>query len=89
MVSSAIRKKVLHLPGKVRRYVDDVITVELPKNPLLGKKLKANLEDRRSIRKGDYRIVYVVDKAKSTITIKDIGHRRCIYKPHSFVFLIN
>ena len=53
---------------------------ELRNSPHLGKKLAGELRDFRSLRVGDYRILYIVVENKILIQIVKIGHRRDIYR---------
>lgn len=53
---------------------------ELRTQPTLGKKLMGELKDYRSLRVGDYRIIYIIIEHKILIEIVNIGHRREIYR---------
>lgn len=53
---------------------------ELKTQPTLGKKLMGELKDYRSLRVGDYRIIYIIIEHKILIEIVNIGHRREIYR---------
>ena len=53
---------------------------QLKNNSELGKPLVDKLIGLRSMRVGKYRIVYNVDKKKSIIYVRGIGHRKEIYK---------
>lgn len=37
------------------------------------------LDDRFSVRRGTYRIIYRIDDGARTVTVVDIDHRRDIY----------
>jgi mRNA interferase RelE/StbE len=41
---------------------------------------KLSGEEKYRIRQGDYRILYLIDDASSTVTIVKIGHRREVYR---------
>ncbi len=45
-----------------------------------GKPLQHELKRLHSLRVGDYRIIYHIDKEGSLVTILKIGHRNEIYK---------
>ena len=52
----------------------------LKTSPFIGKSLKQNLKGMYSLRVGMYRIVYEVSKAKITVFVLRIGHRREVYQ---------
>jgi mRNA interferase RelE/StbE len=41
---------------------------------------KLSGEEKYRIRQGDYRILYLIEDASSTVTIVKIGHRREVYR---------
>jgi mRNA interferase RelE/StbE len=41
---------------------------------------KLSGEEKYRIRQGDYRILYLIEDARSTVTIVKIGHRREVYR---------
>lgn len=41
---------------------------------------KLSGEEKYRIRQGDYRILYLIDDASSTIMVVKIGHRRDVYR---------
>jgi len=69
------------LDKEVARKIIDRVTEYLVKDPLrLGKPLKENLAGLFRYRFGDYRIMYVVDMPKETITILKVRHRKDVYR---------
>ena len=48
--------------------------------PLQGKPLKGRLEGKRSLRVGNFRIIYSVIQQKLVVYVFDIGHRREVYR---------
>jgi mRNA interferase RelE/StbE len=46
----------------------------------IGKPLGGNLSGQWSARRGDYRVLYVVDDAVVTVTVVRIGPRRNVYR---------
>jgi mRNA interferase RelE/StbE len=44
------------------------------------KKLKGNYEDLYRIRIGDYRIIYSIEDKIQVVDIRQIGHRKDIYR---------
>ena len=62
----------------VRRIIQ---TLDLLKeNPHLGKNLRGQLEGFRSLRVGDFRVIYTVEESSRTVVLRAVGHRRVIYK---------
>lgn len=53
---------------------------ELKTQPTLGKKLSGQLKGSRSLRVGDYRVIYIIIEHHILIQILAIGHRREIYR---------
>ena len=47
----------------------------------LGKDLRGQLEGFRSLRVGDFRVIYTVEEHNRTITLRAVGQRRSIYRP--------
>lgn len=49
----------------------------------VGKRLQPPLNDRYSARRGTYRVIYVIDDERMTVTVVDVAHRRDAYRPRS------
>ena len=49
-------------------------------NPHQGKRLKGKLSGDYSLRLGDYRIIYTIQKNRLIVYIIDLGHRKEIYR---------
>ena len=77
----------------VRRALSEALTeavaaaaYEFITGPLLsqphrvGKRLLAPLDDRFSVRRGTYRVIYRIDDKTRVVTVVDIGHRRDVYR---------
>ena len=74
--------KYLEQLTKKHKNVADRIAYSLDRlrtEPLMGKKLMGELKGLRSLRVGDYRIIYCVVTRKILIQVIKIGHRREIY----------
>ena len=69
------RQAVVHLPPEVKEGLRF-----LSKNPLVGEPLRRELEGKRKLRIGRYRIIYQLDSDRRTIIIVAVGHRRDIYE---------
>lgn len=80
---SRIAAEELRRIFKIERklYFRIITAIEpLAQNPYLGKKLKGKFQDDYSLRVGDYRVIYSIQKDKLFICIIDVGHRREIYQ---------
>jgi mRNA interferase RelE/StbE len=63
---------------RIRRILE---TVEMLKSsPYLGKNLRGQLERLRSLRVGDFRVIYSVDESSRTIALRAVGDRKAIYR---------
>ncbi len=64
-----------------KKYRDEVYVVlrRLEKSPLLGKKLWGQYQKYRSLRVGEYRIIYQVRASELVVLIIKIGTRQGIY----------
>lgn len=60
---------------QVLRAIDDLLA-----NPLLGIKLRGELEGLWRWRVGKYRIIYTIDHASKIVIFLDVGPRKAIYK---------
>ena len=52
----------------------------LKTGPYRGKRLKGKLAGDYSLRVGDYRIIYTVQKNTLVVYVIDLGHRKEIYR---------
>lgn len=76
----AVRALHEQLPLKIVDVILNYIYGPLKENPQrAGKKLNAPFEGDWSGRRGDYRVIYQIDDAKSLITVLDIEHRAHAY----------
>ena len=72
-------------PREIRERAYRVLK-ELEENPLLGKPLRAEVKYGdtsyrfRSVRIGNYRLVYIYIPVTNTVMVYYIGHRKNIYK---------
>jgi len=51
----------------------------LAQNPMSGKPLRGQLKGQFSLRFGDYRIVYIIDKIERKVIVTGVGDRKGIY----------
>ena len=76
-----VKKDIPKLNMTVKRLIKQAIENKLMKNPIhFGKPLRYSLHHLRSLRVGDYRILYAADYEKYVIFIVSIGHRKDIDK---------
>ena len=69
------------LDHAVKSRIKAVIETKLMRDPLtFGKPLSYSLSNQRSLRVGDYRVLYLIEHETKIIYITAIGHRRDIYK---------
>ena len=77
---TAARQIARHSP-KVIDAVVAFITGPLLDNPKrIGKPLSGNLSGHWSARRGDYRVVYLIDDDVVTVTVVRVGPRRSVYR---------
>ena len=70
------------LPEKIAHAVYEFITGPLLENPQrVGKPLSAPLAPTYSARRGDYRVLYLIDDAALTVKVIAISHRADAYRP--------
>jgi mRNA interferase RelE/StbE len=79
--SKRATKELENLPREIISRLDQEILslVENPR-PSNCKKLKGKLADGYRVRVGNYRILYLIDDQRHTISIYRIGHRRDVYE---------
>lgn len=78
-LSSVVKKDIPVLSHVLQKRVKLVIEEKLLNNPeIFGKPLKKSLKGFRSLRVGDYRIIYLIEKHVVLIVI--IQHRSVAYK---------
>lgn len=80
-ISPSALKFLGQLTKKHKNIADRLVYAldRLRKEPLSGKKLMGELKGLRSLRVGDYRVIYCVIASKILIQVIKIGHRREIY----------
>ncbi len=77
---SVIQRDIPKLDASVKQRIRKVIETKLLADPLrFGKPLRHSLHHMRSLRVGDYRVLYHLNHDTLTLSIASIGHRRDIY----------
>ncbi len=73
------KREFLKLPHEIQEIFSDVID-DLAKNPRpLGVKKLSGMDGYR-LRKGNYRMLFIIDDLKRELTVYAIGHRKDIYR---------
>ncbi len=80
--SSAARRQLGRLPGRLAAAVVEFLTVVLSENPMrLSEPLTGELTGLRSARRGDYRVLIEVDEGIRQVLVVRIAHRSDVYRP--------
>ena len=67
------------LPKEMKRRVDEALRL-LAHNPYMGLPLRGKLRGLRSLRVGDWRVIYSVNEAEKTVVLRAVKHRRAVYR---------
>ncbi|MBA3721739.1 MAG: type II toxin-antitoxin system RelE/ParE family toxin [Parachlamydiaceae bacterium] len=69
------------IPSSIREIIKKAIQKKLTIDPVnFGKPLRYSLKGYRSLRVGEYRVIYKIDEDKVIVIIVDIDHRKDIYE---------
>ena len=81
---TARRQLAERLPESVAFAAHEFIVGPLLVNPhRVGKRLRPPLADRRSVRRGTYRVIYRIDDDARTVTVVAVAARGDAYRPGS------
>ena len=76
-----IKHDIPRLNTTIKQRIKRAIDIKLASDPIrFGKPLRHSLHNHRSLRAGDYRILYHLDHDKTLVSIVHIGHRREVYQ---------
>jgi len=76
-----LKHDIPSLDSAIRKRIKSAIETKLMRDPItFGKLLRYSLSNQRSLRVGDYRVLYMIEHDKHLISITSIGHRRDIYE---------
>ncbi|RLF99107.1 MAG: type II toxin-antitoxin system mRNA interferase toxin, RelE/StbE family [Candidatus Wolframiiraptor sp.] len=78
-VARRFEKDFRTLDWEMKRRADSIIR-RLEAEPFIGKPLRGELKGKRSLRIGNYRIIYVIDEKNRIITLLTIRPRRTAYR---------
>ncbi len=80
MARSAGRALTETLPEAVAAAAFEFVNGALLENPhRVGKRLRPPLDGKWSARRGQYRIIYEIDDAESTVVVLQVSHRSDAY----------
>ncbi|MDO8136178.1 MAG: type II toxin-antitoxin system RelE/ParE family toxin [Candidatus Brocadiales bacterium] len=77
---ASVAKDLSKLPKETIKRCLELIEEKLINNPFLGKPLKGKFKGLWSVRIGNYRIIYTIEKQPETILILRIAHRKESYR---------
>jgi mRNA interferase RelE/StbE len=78
---SVVRDDVPRLDHAAKQRIKKAIETKLTTDPLrFGKPLRHSLHHLRSVRVGDYRVLYHLDHDAMLVSVVSIGHRRDVYE---------
>lgn len=78
----AARRRFARLPETVAVAVLEFVYGPLVANPQrVGKELRGELAGVYSARRGEYRVLYLIDDGRLLITLVSVDHRRDAYRP--------
>ena len=80
--TSTVRRALSEaLPEAVAAAAYEFLTGPLVREPYrVGKRLLSPMDDRFSVRRGTYRIIYRIDDKNRIVTVVDVDHRRDVYR---------
>ncbi len=80
-LAAVVRDDIPALSRPVQQQIRKAIERKLTTTPeLFGKPLRFNHSGLRSLRVGDYRVIYTIEPTKHLVIITAIGHRKDIYE---------
>jgi len=81
---NVVKKDIPRLPKKQKEIIKKIIEEKLQTSPeIFGKPLRRSLNGYRSLRCGDYRIIFRIEK--TVVKIFVIQHRSIVYLNHQIV----
>lgn len=81
-VASTAHRQLRALPAKVAGAIVEFVTAVLPGNPMrLSKPLAGDFASFRSARRGDYRVLILVDEEARRLLVVRVAHRSAAYRP--------
>ena len=79
----SLKKSLKGIPKGIFQDFKEKAYPQLRENPSEGhniKKLKGQLEGKYRYKKGNYRLIYLIDEEEGIVNLIEVGHRSSIYK---------
>jgi mRNA-degrading endonuclease RelE of RelBE toxin-antitoxin system len=77
------QRDLRRLPEKIAMAVVEFVYGSLADNPQrVGRALHLDLEGCHAARRGEYRVIYRIERRARTVRITAIEHRADVYRPH-------
>ena len=81
IISKRAAKEIKNLPHQeIPKIFQKIKLLADDPRPSGSKKLSGTEEDLYRIRSGDYRVIYSIEDVVKIVDIRQVGHRRDIYK---------
>jgi mRNA-degrading endonuclease RelE of RelBE toxin-antitoxin system len=81
-LASTARRDIDKLPPRLVSAVVEFIFGALARDPRrVGTPLRGDFEGQWSARRGDYRVLYMLDDHRGQIVVTRVGHRSQVYRP--------
>ena len=75
------QRDLQRLPEKIATAVVEFVYGSLADNPeRVGRELQLELAGRHAARRGDYRVIYQIDRAAEVVLIMHVDHRADVYR---------
>jgi len=75
------QRDLRRLPEKIATAVIEFVYGSLADNPeRVGRELQLELVGRHAARRGDYRVIYQVDRPSGVVLIVHVDHRADVYR---------
>lgn len=79
-IEEVVRKHIPSLSSSIKALIKRAIEERLMVDPMgFGKPLRYSLKGHRSMRVGDYRVVYRIEQESDVVLIIAIKHRKDVY----------
>jgi len=79
VIARSVADRIRNLPPDLKHRIREALRA-IGGDPVRGEPLKRELDAYRKYKVRRYRIIYQVDRAKKTVRIVALGHRRTIYE---------
>jgi mRNA interferase RelE/StbE len=77
---SVLERDIKIIPNNLKKIIQRAIETRLTIDPMgFGKPLRYSLRGHRSLRTGDYRVIFRIDETEKMVSILAIKHRSVVY----------